>query len=47
MVKASVKAPLEKGDVYPESFDSAYAAWQRENDNGGAFVCDSSVVECL
>jgi len=43
----SVLRPLEKGAVYPESFDDAYAAWKREAADGEAPVCSSSVAECL
>jgi len=46
---ASVLKPLGKGAVYPESFDSAYRAWQSQNQNQGrgGEVCRQSVLDCL
>lgn len=29
-LKASIKEPLEKGGVYPESFNNAFSAWQQK-----------------
>lgn len=46
-LEQSVIRPRETGAVYPESFNDAYAAWQRQHDDGGAFVCSSTVAECL
>ncbi len=46
-LQASVREPLNRGAVYPESFNEAYAEWQRENEGQGGTVCRLSVVECL
>ena len=46
LLKSIIK-PLKKGDVYPESFDNAFSAWQKENDGKGGAVCTSSVIECI
>ena len=44
----SVVKPLKRGAVYPETFDSAYAAWRKAKSEGGnAPVCESTVVECI
>jgi hypothetical protein len=43
----SVIAPLKKGAVYPESFDSAYQKWQTENNGAGGAVCQTEVLRCL
>lgn len=44
---ASVLKPLNKGAVYPESFDSAYRAWQSQNQGAGGAICRQSVLNCL
>jgi len=46
-LERSVVAPLERGAVYPEAYDDAYAGWRRENGGRGGAVCRSSVSECL
>jgi hypothetical protein len=46
-LKASVKTPLNKGAVYPESFNNAYSSWQKENDGKGGAICDTSLIECM
>ncbi|HQI81127.1 MAG TPA: DUF5086 family protein [Deltaproteobacteria bacterium] len=46
-LKRSVVKPLERGAVYPESYDDAYAQWKRNADGGRKVVCESSVPECL
>ncbi len=43
----SVIAPLQKGAVYPESFNSAYQQWQAENNGTGGAICTSDVLSCL
>ena len=43
----SVVKPLSSGAVYPESFDDAYRRWKEEQAQGGAFVCETSVLECM
>lgn len=46
-LERSVVRPLTRGAVYPEPFDSAYAAWRAENAGEGGAVCATSVAECL
>ncbi len=43
----SIIAPLKKGAVYPESFDSAYQKWQALNHNAGGEICQTNVLQCL
>ncbi len=43
----SVISPLTQGDVYPESFESGYALWQKENNGTGGKVCENTVIQCL
>ena len=46
-LRRSVVKPLEKGAVYPETFDSAYAEWKRTNARNPAPVCGTSVPDCM
>ena len=46
-LKRSVMKPLNKGAVYPEAFDDAYANWKKDAEAGQKAVCDRSVLECL
>jgi hypothetical protein len=46
-LKRSVTKPLNKGAVYPEAFDDAYARWKKDAEAGQKVVCDRSVLECL
>ncbi len=46
-LKRSVVKPLNKGAVYPEAFDDAFAKWKKEAEAGRKIVCDMSVLECL
>lgn len=46
-LKRSVTKPLNKGAVYPEAFDDAYARWKKDADEGRLVVCESSILECL
>jgi hypothetical protein len=46
-LKRSVRKPLDKGAVYPEAFDDAYAKWKKDAEAGQKVVCDRSVLECL
>jgi hypothetical protein len=46
-LKRSVTKPVNKGAVYPEAFDDAYAKWKKEAEAGQKVVCDRSVLECL
>ena len=43
----SVIKPLQKGAVYPESFDYAFKEWQAENNGMGGAVCKLTVLKCL
>jgi hypothetical protein len=45
-LEKSVRKPLKSGAVYPESFDTAFARWQKQPEAQRP-VCDSSVLECL
>ena len=44
---ASVLKPLTKGDVYPETFENAYHAWQQSNAGKGGEICEQTVIDCL
>lgn len=46
-LRASIVAPLRRGSVYPESFDSAYAQWRTLEAQGRAPVCRTSIERCL
>ena len=46
-LSVSVVKPLKKGGVYPESFESAFAVWKKENSGKGGTICTTSVLECL
>jgi hypothetical protein len=46
-LKRSVTKPLNKGAVYPEAFDDAYAKWKKDAEAGQKVLCDRSVLECL
>lgn len=43
----SIKKPLEKGFVYPETFDDALRKWQKEDKGKGGNVCDSTIEKCI
>ena len=43
----SIIAPLKKGAVYPEAFDSAYKDWQSKNAGAGGVICKTQVSQCL
>lgn len=42
----SVVAPLASGYVYPETYDSAYRAWQAQNNGLGGAVCQIDINHC-
>ncbi|CAK0777970.1 hypothetical protein CCP3SC1AL1_940011 [Gammaproteobacteria bacterium] len=44
-LQKSVIRPLPEGDVYPESFDSGYAAWKALI--GEKPVCQTTVMNCI
>ena len=46
-LRASILKPLRRGLVYPETYDAAFAQWQRERAAGHAAVCDTSIDACL
>jgi hypothetical protein len=33
--------------VYPEQFEQALAAWQKQREAGTAAICDQDVLRCL
>ena len=43
----SVVSPLSCGAVYPESFDDVYRTWKEVLAQGGAFICETTVLECI
>lgn len=46
-LSASVLMPLEKGSVYPETFDTYFKEWRRQNSGKGGPVCSASIAECM
>lgn len=44
---SSVLKPLDKGAVYPETFDNAYNDWQKQNSGKGGFICTSHLSDCM
>ena len=44
---AGVIKPLDKGAVYPETFNNAYNDWKKQNSGKGGFVCTSHLSECM
>lgn len=46
-LNGSVIEPLQRGAVYPESFNDAFGAWGKENDGKGGEICVTSVMECM
>ena len=46
-LKRSIIRPLKSGAVYPESFDSAYARWMKEADQGQPEICTTTIADCL
>jgi len=46
-LQRSILAPLNKGAVYPESFESGYHRWQQQNNGAGGEICQTDVVRCL
>ena len=46
-LRRSVRKPLLRGAVYPESFDYGFAQWTRDQQAGHAHICTTSVDQCL
>ena len=46
-LNASIKKPLKRGAVYPETFNNTYTAWQQENGGTGRVICDTSILDCM
>src|SRR5262245_57705722 len=47
-LRKSVVAPIQRGAVYPETFDYAFSAWQKDHDKGkDAPVCETTIDDCL
>lgn len=46
-LQRSVRKPLTKGAVYPESFMDGYAEWRQANDGRGGEVCNATVMLCF
>ena len=45
-LQRSVLKPLNKGLVYPESFDSGLAKWRAANNGNGGAICNTSISAC-
>jgi hypothetical protein len=43
----SVRRPLVRGAVYPESFDNGFRLWTQQSRIGAAPVCTTTVDRCL
>lgn len=46
-LKRSVIRPLKSGAVYPESFNTAYAHWKKEAEQGRQAICATTITDCL
>ena len=46
-LRASLIKPMKRGAVYPETFNDAFAEWKKQNAEGRAEVCQTSVAACL
>jgi hypothetical protein len=46
-LSSSVLKPLEKGAVYPETFDIAFEEWRNQNSGKGGLICTTSISECM
>lgn len=44
---ANVLKPLDRGAVYPETFDTAFHDWQQQNSGKGGRICNTSLDECM
>jgi hypothetical protein len=44
---ASIQKPLEKGLVYPEQYENDLMHWKKDQTEGKAKVCSTSVGRCL
>jgi hypothetical protein len=42
-----VSGVVNRGSVYPETFDAGYAKWKTAQAANQAFVCKSYVLACL
>lgn len=46
-LRADIVRPLKRGDVYPETYDNAYAAWLKLDSASRRPVCTSRLSDCL
>lgn len=46
-LRASVLKPLSRGSVYPETYQSALARWKRDQSEGRAAICKSTIAMCM
>jgi len=44
---ASVLKPLNKGAVYPESFEAAFNDWKTQNSGNGGDICKTNICDCM
>jgi hypothetical protein len=43
-LRSSVRKPLMRGAVYPESFEEAFASWKKQRQ---AMICTTDIDRCL
>jgi hypothetical protein len=46
-LQSSIRKPLKKGTVYPETFDEAYRKWLHQGGGKTGPVCDTSIAHCM
>jgi hypothetical protein len=46
-LRGSVRKPLQRGYIYPESYEQGFAEWKKLEAAGTAPVCRTSVDRCL
>ena len=46
-LEKSIIKPLNKGGVYPETYENAYSKWVKENNGKGGVICKTSILECM
>ena len=46
-LRKSIIKPLNRGGVYPGTYENAYSDWLKENNGTGGSICKTSVMECM
>lgn len=46
-LRKSIIKPLNRGGVYPETYENAYSEWLKENNGSGGSICKTSVMKCM